>query len=110
MSANRQIVLASRPKGWVSEANFRLVESPMPAPGEGQVLVRNHWLSLDPYMRGRMDDAKSYAKSVEIGEVMMKAGKLKYRETIAAGLEAAPKAFVGLLKGENLGKQLVKLT
>ena len=71
MSGNRRIVLASRPRGWVSEANFRLVESPMPAPGEGQVLVRNHWLSLDPYMRGRMDDAKSYAKSVEIGEVMV---------------------------------------
>ncbi len=70
MSVNRQILFASRPKGWVTEDNFRLVESPLPAPAEGQVLVRNHWLSLDPYMRGRMDDAKSYAKGAELGEVM----------------------------------------
>ena len=68
---NRQILLASRPTGWVDEANFRLVETPLPGVGEGQVLVRNHWLSLDPYMRGRMSEAKSYAKSVEIGEVMV---------------------------------------
>jgi len=71
MSRNRQIVLASRPKGRVTEENFRLIESPTPEPGEGQVLVKNHWLSLDPYMRGRMDEAKSYAKSVELGEVMV---------------------------------------
>lgn len=68
---NLQIVLASRPTGWVEEANFRLQEAPVPEPGEGQVLVRNRWLSLDPYMRGRMSDAKSYAKPVEIGEVMV---------------------------------------
>jgi len=71
MNRNRQILFASRPKGWVTEDNFRLVESPLPAPDEGQVLVRNHWLSLDPYMRGRMDDAKSYAKGAELGEVMV---------------------------------------
>ena len=71
MSANRQILFASRPRGWVTEDNFRLVESPLPAPAEGQVLVRNHWLSLDPYMRGRMDDAKSYAKGAELGQVMV---------------------------------------
>ncbi len=80
MSRNRQIVLASRPKGRVTEENFRLIESPTPEPGEGQVLVKNHWLSLDPYMRGRMDEAKSCAKSVELGEVMVgstvKAGSL----------------------------------
>ena len=68
---NRQIVLASRPEGWVTEANFRLIETPLPALADGQVLVRNLWLSLDPYMRGRMAEAKSYAKSVEIGEVMV---------------------------------------
>ncbi|MBL8486789.1 MAG: NADP-dependent oxidoreductase [Rhodocyclaceae bacterium] len=68
---NLQIVLASRPTGWVEEANFRLQEAPVPEPGDGQVLVRNRWLSLDPYMRGRMSDAKSYAKPVEIGEVMV---------------------------------------
>ena len=70
MTANRSIVLASRPDGWATEANFRLVEAPLTPLADGQLLVRNHWLSLDPYMRGRMDAAKSYAKSVELGEVM----------------------------------------
>ena len=71
MENNQKIVLASRPAAWVEEANFRLEEAPVPEPGPGQVLVRNRWLSLDPYMRGRMNDAKSYAKPVEIGEVMV---------------------------------------
>ena len=71
MSTNLQVLLASRPAGAVTEDNFRLVESPMPVPAGGQLLVRNDWLSLDPYMRGRMSDAKSYAKSVDIGEVMV---------------------------------------
>jgi len=68
---NRQILLVSRPEGWVTEANFKLVESAAPEPGDGQFLVRNRWLSLDPYMRGRMDAKKSYAKYVELGEVMI---------------------------------------
>lgn len=68
---NRQIVLAGRPTVSVEEANFRLVESPIPVPGPDQVLVRNHWLSLDPYMRGRMAEGKSYAKPVDIGAVMV---------------------------------------
>jgi NADPH-dependent curcumin reductase len=55
----------------VTEDNFMLVEAPLPTPAEGQVLVRNHWLSLDPYMRGRMDEAKSYAKGAELGQVMV---------------------------------------
>jgi len=55
----------------VTEDNFRLVESPAPSPAERQVLVRNHWLSLDPYMRGRMDEARSYAKGAELGQVMV---------------------------------------
>ena len=67
---NRRILLASRPEGWPTAANFRLEETPLPQPAEGQFLVRNHWLSLDPYMRGRMDATKSYAKYVELGEVM----------------------------------------
>ncbi len=70
-TVNRQVVLASRPQGAVTEANFRVVEAPPPVPGEGEVLVRNEWLSLDPYMRGRMNEAKSYAPSVGIGEVMV---------------------------------------
>jgi NADPH-dependent curcumin reductase CurA len=71
MSTNMQVLLASRPVGAVTEGNFRIVESPLPATAEGQLLVRNDWLSLDPYMRGRMSDAKSYAKSVNIGDVMV---------------------------------------
>ena len=69
---NRQVILASRPaqQGWVTEDNFRLIETAIPVPREGEVLVRNHWLSLDPYMRGRMSQAKSYAKGVEPGDVM----------------------------------------
>jgi hypothetical protein len=69
--ANKCIVLASRPKGWVTEENFRLESAPLPKPAEGEVLVKNLWLSLDPYMRGRMDDVKSYVKGVDIGEVMV---------------------------------------
>jgi NADPH-dependent curcumin reductase CurA len=68
---NKQVLLASRPKGAVTEDNFRFVEVPVGKPGADEVLVRNEWLSLDPYMRGRMSDAKSYAKSTEIGEVMV---------------------------------------
>jgi NADPH-dependent curcumin reductase CurA len=68
---NRRVLLASRPSGWVSETNFRIEDAPMPAPADGEVLVKNLWLSLDPYMRGRMSDAKSYVKGVDIGEVMV---------------------------------------
>lgn len=68
---NQQIVLASRPQGEATAANFRLVEAPLPALAEGQVLVRHHYLSLDPYMRGRMNDSKSYAAPQPLGEVMI---------------------------------------
>ncbi len=71
MEKNRRVVLASRPSGWVSEDNFRIEQASVPQPGEGEVLVKNLWLSLDPYMRGRMSDAKSYVKGVDIGEVMV---------------------------------------
>jgi len=71
MAANRQVLLDNRPTGAVTRDNFRIVEVPMPRPGEGEVLVRNEWLSLDPYMRGRMSDAKSYVKPVQVGEVMV---------------------------------------
>ena len=71
MTQNQQIVLASRPDGAVKPENFSLVETPMPQAGEGQLLLRHHWLSLDPYMRGRMDAAKSYAPNVAVGDVMV---------------------------------------
>ena len=70
MSTNTQILLDHRPTDKVSPANFRIVETPVPTPGPGQVLVRHTFLSLDPYMRGRLSDAKSYAKPQEIGAVM----------------------------------------
>ena len=66
----RRIVLASRPQGWVSEENFRLEETQMPPLGEGEIRVRNRFLSLDPYMRGRMNDAKSYAMPQQLNETM----------------------------------------
>ena len=68
---NQRIVLASRPEGWVTEGNFRLETAPLPKLQEGEVLVKNLWLSLDPYMRGRMSETRSYVKGVDIGEVMV---------------------------------------
>jgi hypothetical protein len=68
---NRRVLLASRPSGWVSESNFRIEEVPLPSPKDGEVLVKNLWLSLDPYMRGRMNEGKSYAAKQELGEVMI---------------------------------------
>ena len=70
-TTNHQILLASRPEGEPTADNFRLVETPVPALQDGQVLVRNHYLSLDPYMRGRMNDAKSYAAPQPLDEVMI---------------------------------------
>src|ERR1700733_299011 len=66
----RRIVLASRPHGWCNPDNFRLEETAMPALGEGEIRVRNKYLSLDPYMRGRMNDAKSYAMPQQLNETM----------------------------------------
>ena len=70
MPTNHQIHLVSRPHGEPSVDNFKLVEAPVPELKDGQVLVRNHYLSLDPYMRGRMNDAKSYALPQPLNEVM----------------------------------------
>ncbi len=70
-ASNIQICLARRPSGWVRESDFNLVRTGMPNPGEGQILLKSLFLSLDPYMRLRMDDARSYAPPVEIGAVMV---------------------------------------
>ena len=70
MPRNQQILLDNRPQGEAVASNFKLVATDTPALQEGQVLVRNHYLSLDPYMRGRMNDAKSYAQPQPLGEVM----------------------------------------
>jgi NADPH-dependent curcumin reductase CurA len=70
MPQNKAWTVASFPTGALSESNFKLVESPAPSPKEGEVLVKNLWLSLDPYMRGRLSQSKSYTKGVEVGDVM----------------------------------------
>ena len=68
---NHQILLASRPQGEPTPANFRMVEMPIPELNDGQVLVRHHYLSLDPYMRGRMNESKSYAAAQPLDQVMI---------------------------------------
>ncbi len=70
-SVNRRIVLARRPQGAPSAQDFRLEAQPVPVPGAGQVLLRTRYLSLDPYMRGRMNEARSYAAPVAIGAPMV---------------------------------------
>lgn len=69
--SNRQVLLASRPEGKPTESSFRIKDGPLPSLGEGQVLVRNQWLSIDPYMRGRMMDIRTYAEPVALGDVMV---------------------------------------
>ncbi|MBV9189986.1 MAG: NADP-dependent oxidoreductase [Betaproteobacteria bacterium] len=101
---NKRVVLASRPVGPVSESNFRVEEAPVPKPADGEVLVRNLWLSLDPYMRGRISAAKSYAKGVEIDEVMV-------GQTVGEVLESRhPKLKVGDMVLTQLGWQLYGAT
>src|SRR6266498_5642643 len=70
-ASNKQVLRASRPQGAVTEENFRIVEAPVARPAAGEVLVKNEWLSLDPYMRGRMNDVKSYVPPAQLGEVMV---------------------------------------
>jgi NADPH-dependent curcumin reductase len=70
-AVNRQVLLKSRPDGAPGLDNFEFAQRPVPEPGDGEVLIRNQYLSLDPYMRGRMSAAKSYAKPVEVGDPMV---------------------------------------
>jgi NADPH-dependent curcumin reductase CurA len=70
VSTSREIHLAARPRGWPTPDDFRLVTVQVPDPGPGQVLVRNQFMSVDPYMRGRMNDAPTYAPPYEVGRVM----------------------------------------
>jgi NADPH-dependent curcumin reductase len=71
MNINRRIVLAARPRGKPAPEHFRLEQDPVPQPADGEVLLRTIYLSLDPYMRGRMSDAPSYAPPVAVGDVMV---------------------------------------
>ena len=68
---NMQVLLAARPRGAVEETHFKIIESEIPKANDGEFVMRAHYLSLDPYMRGRMDDAKSYAAKAEVGAVMV---------------------------------------
>ncbi len=109
---NKQVLLASRPQGAVTEENFRFAEAPVGEPGPGEVLVRNEWLSLDPYMRGRMSDAKSYAKSTEIGEVMVGQTVGEVVESQDATFKPGDKVLTPLgwqLYGVASGKDLTKI-
>jgi hypothetical protein len=111
MTTNKAWTLASRPVGWVSEDNFKLVESPLPQPNDGEVLVKNLWLSLDPYMRGRISDAKSYVKGVDLGEVMVGQTVGEVLESRSAGLAPGDKVLTqlgwqlyGCAKGAEVAK------
>lgn len=111
MPLNKAWTLASYPQGWVSEANFKLVESPAPAPKDGEVLVRNLWLSLDPYMRGRISKQQSYVKGVEIGDVMTGETAGEVVESKHPGFKPGDKVTAPsgwqlycCLKGEQLNK------
>jgi NADPH-dependent curcumin reductase len=93
---NQRIVLASRPEGWVTPQNFELQKTEVPRPGEGEVLVKNLWLSLDPYMRGRMSDTKSYVKGVDLGEVMVGQTAGEVVESRNPGLKPGDKVLTQL--------------
>jgi len=99
---NKAWTLASYPQGWVTEENFKLVESPAPSPKDGEVLVKNLWLSLDPYMRGRMSKAQSYAKGVEIGEVITGETAGEVVESKQSGFKAGDKGITGQRMGWQL--------
>ena len=92
MATNRQIILVKRPDGMPGDDNLQLTEADMPVPGDGQVLVRTIYLSLDPYMRGRMSTAKSYVQPVAEGDVM--AGAVVGRVTTSRHTEYAEGDYV----------------
>jgi NADPH-dependent curcumin reductase CurA len=93
---NQRIVLASRPEGWVTPENFRLEKGAVPSPKDGEVLVKNLWLSLDPYMRGRMSESKSYVKGVDIGEVMVGQTAVEVVESKQPGMKPGDKVLTQL--------------
>ncbi|NIV16818.1 MAG: zinc-binding dehydrogenase, partial [Woeseiaceae bacterium] len=97
---NKQIRLASRPSGWVSDENFTLTEEEVAEPGEGEVLVRNVFMSVDPYMRGRMNDIKSYVPPFQIGEVLQASA---VGQVVASRFEGVDKGdyVTGMLGWEN---------
>ncbi|MEU7988936.1 NADP-dependent oxidoreductase [Streptosporangium canum] len=87
-TVSREIRLASRPSGWPTAENFELAQVGPPAPAEGQVLVRNLYMSVDPYMRGRMNDTKSYTPPFELGRPLEGGAVGEVVESRAPGLAA----------------------
>jgi hypothetical protein len=112
MATNRRIVLASRPAGAVTADNFRLETVPLPALEEGQLLVRNRWLSLDPYMRGRMNEGRSYAEAQALNETMVGGTAGEVVQSRHPGFAAGDRV-VGYLGwqeyGVSDGRQLMKV-
>lgn len=110
---NKQIRLASRPSGWVTPDNFELAETAVGEPGDGEVLVRNVFMSVDPYMRGRMNDVKSYVPPFAIGEVLQAS---VVGQVVASNFDGYAEGdyVMGMLGWENYsvcdGRQLRKLT
>ena len=111
MPLNKAWTVASFPTGTLTERSFKLVEAPAPAPKDGEVLVKNLWLSLDPYMRGRLAQSKSYVKGVEIGEVMTGETAGEVLESKHPGFRTGDKVcapsgwqLYACLKGEMLTK------
>ena len=102
---NTKILLNERPHGEPNLGNFKTVKEEIRTPNNGEVLLKTIYMSLDPYMRGRMNDAKSYAKPVEIGEVM-EAGAL------SQVIESKSKLFkIGdFVEGRHNGEQVQKLS
>ncbi|MEV6300180.1 NADP-dependent oxidoreductase [Actinoplanes sp. NPDC051861] len=92
----REIRLASRPAGWPTAENFEVAETPVPVPGEGQVLIRNLYMSVDPYMRGRMNDAKSYIPPFQIGRPLDGGAVGEVVESRAEGVPAGSIVSHGL--------------
>jgi NADPH-dependent curcumin reductase CurA len=119
MTTAREIHLAARPRDWPTAADFRTVDTELADPGPGEVLVRNTFMSVDPYMRGRMNDVKSYVPPFAldavldggaVGEVIASGSdRLQWRETVVDGIDNAVDAFLGLHRGDNTGKMLVRL-
>ena len=109
---NRQIRLASRPSGWVTPENFEMTQAAVDDPTDGQVLVRNIFLSVDPYMRGRMNDVKSYVPPFRLGEVLQAS---VVGQVVASEFESIAEGdyVMGMLGWENYslcdGRQLRKL-
>ncbi len=108
-ATNRRIVLASRPPhGAPTQENFRLEEVTKPTPKEGEMLLRTVYLSLDPYMRGRMSDAESYADPVAIDDVMVGGTVCQVEASNHPDYEAGEWFLPTLLAGKTTLSQLVR--